>query len=183
MTIGPPIPEIQFDFENSRSKVKVKGTLFSIASSWLISFWFHINWTNQSEDMANTCRMFEWGKQDLKFYEKKLLKNIFLSRIPPKLNQLGSMMRGIYLSSFIVNGRAVLTLSWGQGKLCPALVAYWPWPKVTEIGARKIFHTHRSTMCGLKKLASGVFPESWKVLAEWRRPQWRRWRRKRTKNN
>ena len=26
MTIGPPIPEIQFDLQNSRSKVKVKGT-------------------------------------------------------------------------------------------------------------------------------------------------------------
>ena len=34
-------------------------------------------------------------------------------------------------------------------------------------------------MCSLKKLASGVFPESWKVLTERRR----RRRRKRTKNN
>ena len=74
------------------------------------------------------------------------------------------MMRGIYLSSFVVIGWAFLTLSWGQGKLCPALVAYWPWPKVTEIGAKKIFQTHRSTMCGLKKLASEVFPESWKSV-------------------
>ena len=47
------------------------------------------------------------------------------------------------------------------------------------MGAKKISHTRRSTMCGLKKLASGVFLESWKVLAEWRR--WRP-RRKRTKN-
>ena len=38
-------------------------------------------------------------------------------------------------------------------------------------------------MCGFKKLASGVFPESWKVLAERRRRRRRRWRRKRTKNN
>ena len=44
------------------------------------------------------------------------------------------------------------------------------------MGAKKFSHTHRSTMCGLKKLASGVFPESSKVLAERRR-------RKRTKNN
>ena len=36
-------------------------------------------------------------------------------------------------------------------------------------------YTHKSTMCGLKKLASAVFPESWKTLAERRR-------RKRTKN-
>ena len=49
-TIWPPIPEIQFDLENSRSKskVKVKCTLVSIASSWLISFLFHINWTNHA---------------------------------------------------------------------------------------------------------------------------------------
>ena len=50
------------------------------------------------------------------------------------------------------------------------------------MGAKKFSHTHRLTMCGLKKLASAVFPESWKVLAE-RRQRWRRRRRKRTKNN
>ena len=43
------------------------------------------------------------------------------------------------------------------------------------MGAKKFSHTHRLTMCGLKKLGAGFFPESWKVLAEWRR--------KRTKNN
>ena len=37
-------------------------------------------------------------------------------------------------------------------------------------------------MCGLKQLASKVFPESWKVLAELRRRR-RRKQRKRTKNN
>ena len=42
MKIGPPIPEIQFDLENSRSKVKVKGTPVSAVSSWLISLVFHI---------------------------------------------------------------------------------------------------------------------------------------------
>ena len=31
------------------------------------------------------------------------------------------------------------------------------------MGAKKFSHTHRLTMCGLKKLASGVFPESWSV--------------------
>ena len=45
MTIGPPIPEIQLDLEDSRSKVKIKGTLVSVASIWL-------------------------RKMDLKFYEK-----------------------------------------------------------------------------------------------------------------
>ena len=42
MTIRPPIPKIQFDLENSRSKVKVKGTPVSAASFWLISLVFHI---------------------------------------------------------------------------------------------------------------------------------------------
>ena len=53
-------------------------------------------------------------------------------------------------------------------------------PKVTEMGANIFSHTHRLTMCELKELASGVFLESWKELAERRR---RRRRRKRTKNN
>ena len=48
-------------------------------------------------------------------------------------------------------------------------------------GCQNFFLTHRSTMCGLKKLASGVFPESCKVLAEWR--WWWRRQRQRTKNN
>ena len=42
ITILPPVPEIQFDLENSRSKVKVKGTPVSTASFWLISLVFHI---------------------------------------------------------------------------------------------------------------------------------------------
>ena len=42
MTIGPPIPKIQFDLENSSPTVKVKGTPVSAASSWLISLVFHI---------------------------------------------------------------------------------------------------------------------------------------------
>ena len=63
MTIGPPIPEIQFDLENSMTKVKVKGTLVSVASSWLISSVFHTwasyrlpslsfpdNWASHSRD-------------------------------------------------------------------------------------------------------------------------------------
>ena len=48
------------------------------------------------------------------------------------------------------------------------------------MGAKNVSHTHRSTMYGLKKLDSGVFLESWKVLAERRR---RRQIQKRTKNN
>ena len=41
MTFGSPIPEIKFDRDNSRSKVKVKGTPVSAASRWLISLVFH----------------------------------------------------------------------------------------------------------------------------------------------
>ena len=42
MTIGPPIPEIQFDLEISRSKIKVKSTPVSATSSRLISVVFYI---------------------------------------------------------------------------------------------------------------------------------------------
>ena len=42
MTIRPPIPEIQFDLENSRSQAKVKSTPVSAASWLLISLMFHI---------------------------------------------------------------------------------------------------------------------------------------------
>ena len=42
MTIRPPVPEIQFDLENSRSKVKFKGFTVSPASIWLVSLVFHI---------------------------------------------------------------------------------------------------------------------------------------------
>ena len=63
MTIQPPIRKIQFDLENSRSKVKVKGTPVSAASFWLNSLVFHIrasyrlpplsfhdNWASHSQD-------------------------------------------------------------------------------------------------------------------------------------
>ena len=42
MTFGSLIPKIQYDLDNSRSKVKVKGTPVSAASRWLISLVFHI---------------------------------------------------------------------------------------------------------------------------------------------
>ena len=42
VTIGLPIPEMQFDFENSSSMVTVKGTIVSAASSWLFCVVFHI---------------------------------------------------------------------------------------------------------------------------------------------
>ena len=49
---GIPFPgynlTLKIQGQRSKSKVKVKGTLVSIASSWLISFLFHFNWTNRS---------------------------------------------------------------------------------------------------------------------------------------
>ena len=42
MTIGPLIPEIQFDLGNLRSKVQAKGNPVSTASNRLISLVFHI---------------------------------------------------------------------------------------------------------------------------------------------
>ena len=56
---GLPFPRYNLTLKNSRSEVKVKGQgypIVSVASSWLNSFFFYINWTNHSYDMAN--RMF-----------------------------------------------------------------------------------------------------------------------------
>ena len=136
--IGPwsPIAQIQFEIEISRSKVKVKakGTSVSVASSLLISFLFHINWVNHSYDMAN--RMFDWGKRIWNFTKNNRQNNS--DTVPPKFNQVECMTRKIYLPSFVAIGWAVLTLSWGQGKICTASVAWWHWPKVTEMGTKNL---------------------------------------------
>ena len=55
------------------------------------------------------------------------------------------MTRGISLPTFVAIGWAILVLSWGQGKICPASVARWPCPKVTKMGTKKVSHTHRLT--------------------------------------
>ena len=48
---GLPFPRYNLTLKSqgqrSRSKVKVKSTIVSVTSSWLISFLFHINSTNQ----------------------------------------------------------------------------------------------------------------------------------------
>ena len=115
-------------------------------------------------DIANSRFDLEvpFPKTQLKFYKKNNKKKVS-DRIPPKFNQIETM------TSFVAIGWAVLILLWGQGKMCPTSVAWWPWPKVTKMGTKKMFYTQKLTMCGLKKLASVVFPASWKVLAEWRR--------------
>ena len=50
--IGPHIPKIQFDLENSRSKVNFKVTTVSQASSLLISFVFHIRASYQLPSLS-----------------------------------------------------------------------------------------------------------------------------------
>ena len=49
---GIPFPRydltLKVQGQRWKSKVKVKGTLVKLASSWRISFLFHINWTNHS---------------------------------------------------------------------------------------------------------------------------------------
>ena len=120
MTVGPHIPEIQFDLENSRSKVKVKGILVSVASSWLISFSF----TSIGPTIPKIWQIECWtGEKRIWNFTKKIAK-IFFDRIPPKFNQVECVTRGIYLSIFVAIGWAVFTLSWRQGKLGPASVAY-----------------------------------------------------------
>ena len=52
MAIGPPIPDIQFTLQNSRSKVKVKGTPVSAWFSWLISLVFHIRASYQLPSLS-----------------------------------------------------------------------------------------------------------------------------------
>ena len=44
---GLPFPRYNLTLR-WKSKVKVKGTLVNVTSSWLITFLFHINWTNHS---------------------------------------------------------------------------------------------------------------------------------------
>ena len=103
--------------------------------------------------MANG--MFDRGKMDLKFYEKNSFKNFFLNKIPPKFYQVDSMTRGGIPTKFCSDWMSRSYFIVGTIKFCPASVAWWPWPKIPKIGAKNFPHTHRLTMCDLKKLASG----------------------------
>ena len=154
-----PIPEIQFDLENSRPKVQVKVTLVSVASSWLISFCFTSTGPTIPKIWQIECST---GEKRIWNFTLKIAKKKFLREILQNL--IRWITRGIYLRSFFNN--------W--------MFSLYHGDNVTVMGTKKSSHTHRLTMCGLKKLAWEVFPESWKVLAERRR--WR-WRLKRTKNN
>ena len=120
-TIWPWKFKVKGQGQRSRSKVKVKGTLVSVAPSWLI--WFPFYFTSIGPTIPKIWQIeCSTGENGFKILRKKLLKKI-LGRISPKVNQVESMMRGIYLPSFVSIGWAVLTLPWGQGRLCSASVA------------------------------------------------------------
>ena len=74
MTIGPPIRKIRIDLENARSKVKVKGALVRVASNWLISILFHINWTNNTWYISN--RNVRLGKNGFEILRRNSLKGL-----------------------------------------------------------------------------------------------------------
>ena len=143
MTIGPPIPEMQFDLENSRSKAKVKGTLFNRASSCLISFLFHINWTNHSWDMAN--RIFGCGKQILNFNRWKTWQGGYTNQVLSRLDEQFSLYCAYKLNSLLL---------WQLNDLDSRWLRWVP----------KISHTHRLTMCVRRKYLQGFF---WKVEKCW----------------
>ena len=102
---------------------------------------------------------------DFKFYKKKLLKNNF-NRISPKFNQVESMTRGVY--QFCSNWMSSSHYIMGTSQILSQIGSL-----VTKMMGTNFFsYTHRLTMCGLKKLASGVFRGSWKVLAGWQHWWW-----------
>ena len=102
MTIGPPIPKIQFDLKNSRSKVKVRGQGQGYPSQRSIQL-THFPFVSHQLDQP----FLRYGKynvrlqkMDLKFYTKKLLKNKILA----EFLQNSIMINGMYLPSFVVIG-------------------------------------------------------------------------------
>ena len=134
---GFPFPRynltLKIQGHRSRSQVKVRGTLVSVASSWLFQFCFTSTGPTIPKIWQIECSI---GEHIWNFTEKFAKK--VSDRIPPKFNQV-ARTRGLYLPSFVAIGWAVLTWSWGQGKICPALVAWWPWPKVTKMDTKKNF--------------------------------------------
>ena len=109
---GLPFPKYNLTLK-IQSKVKVKGTLVSVTSSWLIFFCFTSIGSTIPKIWQIECST--GGKWIWNLFKKLLKKKS--DRIPPKLNQFDNMRRGIYLPSFVP------TLLWGQGKFCPVLVA------------------------------------------------------------
>ena len=152
MTIGPPIPEIQFDLENSRLKVKVKGTVVSLASSWLISFCFTSIGPTIPKIWQIECLI---GENRFEILCKNLLKQKLLTEfesggkhdqgdIPTKF--CSDWMSG---SHFIMGTSQILSYF---GSLVTLIQGH-------QDGCKIFPATYRLTMYGLKKLPSGVFPK------------------------
>ena len=159
---GLPFPRCNLIVKNLRSKVKIKRTPVSTASSWLISLlfdqdilstpvpfvpwqsglpfpryntwlWkFKVKWQmcpSQRSIQLTHFLLFShesdqaflrydkyndrlWKKRIWTFMKKKIAKKVS-DRIPPKLNQVETMTRGIYLPSSVAIESTILTLSQG----------------------------------------------------------------------
>ena len=113
---GLPFPSynltLKIQGQRSRSKVKAKGTLVSVASNWFIFFCFTSIGPTIPEIWQIECLT---GETRIWSYTRKL--NF------PKFNQVVSFTRGISLPSFVAIACVFLTLSWGQAKFRPASVA------------------------------------------------------------
>ena len=152
MTTGPPIPEIIW-----HGKFYFKGQCQRHPDQRSIQFTHFLFCFLFGPTIPNIWNIeCSIGENRFKF-TKAFVKKV-PGKIPPKFNQVNSMTRGIYLPSFVAIGWAVLTLSWGQIKFCPAPGAWWPWPKVTEMGVKKFSDTHRLTT---SRLLDSV--PAWKV--------------------
>ena len=82
MTIGPPIPEIQFDLQNSRSKVKVKGQGQRYPSQRSIQL-THFPFASHQLDqpfLRYGNRMFNWGEW-IWYFMEKIAKKTFLTEL------------------------------------------------------------------------------------------------------
>ena len=81
MRIGPPIPEIQFDLQNSRSKVKVKGhgqgQRYPSQRSIQLTHLFFVSHQLDQPFLRYGKYDVPLQKTDLKFYTKKSLKKKF----------------------------------------------------------------------------------------------------------
>ena len=183
MTIAPPIPEIQFDHENSRSKMNVKDTPVSEASCWLISLVFHIRASYQlpSPSFHDNRVSHSWDRSWPWKFKVKGKGQGYPSQRSIKLTHFLSVSHQGILST------PVPLVPWQSGL---PFLRYNLTLKIQGQRSRsKVNLWEKKTLQKKKKLASGVFPESWKVLAEWRRRRWQwRWRRrwqqrKRTENN
>ena len=111
MSISAPPPSNKAISYSVMGEFKGKGHIVHPVFNRCTSFSFHINRANHSWDMSN--REFDLEKNTSEIFKENLAK-IFFNRIPPKSNQVISMIRGILRLSFVVIGWVVLTSSCRQ---------------------------------------------------------------------